>query len=91
MILDFHLGKTFTTAGLLPPGTGHFDPERVMVGYERGAACNVNPIQGWDFWSVVDEPVTELRERYGIPAIPGPVLLEPPVSMDGAPVHDHTD
>ena len=89
VILDFHLGKTFTTAGLLPPGTGHFDPEDVMVGYERGVACNVNPIQGWDFWAVADQQVTELRARYGLPEIPGPVLPPPPAAIETAPVHGH--
>ena len=89
VILDFHLGKAFTTLGLLPPGTGHFDPEGVMVGYERGLACNVNPIKGWDFWEVADQSVTELRARYGIPEIPGPVLLPPPETIDAAPEHEH--
>lgn len=89
VILDFHLGKTFTTAGLLPPGTGHFDPEDVLIGYERGVACNVNPIHGWDFWEVARDPVLELRERYGLPPIPGPVLMPPPASMDAAPDHAH--
>jgi hypothetical protein len=62
-----------------------------MIGYERGVACSVNPIQGWDFWSVADEPVTELRTRYGLPEIPGPLLMEPPAAMDAPPVHEHAD
>ena len=90
VILDFHLGKAFTTAGLLPPGTGHFDPEDVLVGYERGVACKVNVIQGWDFWEAAPRPVTELREEYGIPALPGPVLLPPPEAMETPPPHPHT-
>jgi len=89
VILDFHLGKTFTTAGLLPPGTGHFDPEGVLVGYERGAACTVNLIGDWDFWGVADQSVAGLRKRYGIPEIPGPVLLSPPATMDAPPRHEH--
>ncbi|MGE4608510.1 MAG: hypothetical protein AAEJ52_17370 [Myxococcota bacterium] len=89
VILDFHLGKAFTTAGLLPPGTGHFDPEGVMLGYERGVACNVNPIKGWDFWEVAARQVTELRARYGLPEIPMPVLLPPPATIETAPTHEH--
>lgn len=89
VILDFHLGKTFTTAGLLPPGTGHFDPEGVIVGYERGVACKVNPIKDWDFWEVADQSVAELRTRYGLPNIPGPVLLPPPAAIEEAPDHAH--
>jgi ubiquinone biosynthesis protein Coq4 len=90
VILDFHLGKTFTTAGLLPPGTGHFDPEDVMVGYERGQACTVNLIKGWDFWEAAHESVTDLRTRYGIPPISGPLLLPPPAAMDAVPNHEHS-
>ncbi len=89
VILDFHLGKEFSTAGLLPPGTGHFDPEGVAVGYERGTACTVNLIGDWDFWDSADKPVTELRRRYGIPEIPGPTLLPAPETMDAPPQHGH--
>ncbi|MEE2678934.1 MAG: hypothetical protein VX546_10200 [Myxococcota bacterium] len=91
VILDFHLGKTFTTAGLLPPGTGHFDPESVLIGYERGVACNVNPIKDWDFWEVAGEQVTDLRARYGMPELPGPVLPPPPPAMDTPPEHGHPE
>jgi hypothetical protein len=91
VILDFHLGKTFTTLGLLPAGTGHFDPEAVLRGYERGVVCNVNPIQGWDFWEVANEQVSELRKRYGLPELLGPILLPPPVAMDTAPEHEHRE
>lgn len=87
VILDFHLGKKFTTLGLLPPGTNHFDPDQVMIGYERGLACNVNLFKGWDFWAVAGEQLTDLRSRYGIPEIPGPLLPEPPASITTTPDH----
>lgn len=89
VILDFHMGKTFTTAGLLDPGTGHFDPEDVLAGYELGVTCKVNPMAGWDFWEAAGEQVGTLRARYGIAEIPGPVLLPPPGSSDAPPPHDH--
>ena len=89
VILDFHMGKTFTTAGLLDPGTGHFDPEDVLAGYELGAACKVNPMAGWDFWEAAGEQVATLRARYGIPETPGPVLLPAPGISDAPPSHDH--
>ena len=87
VILDFHMGKTFTTVGLLPAGTGHFNPEDVVAGYERGRACNVNLIHDWDFWAAAETPVKELRAQYGLPDIPGPVLLEPPTEPESAPSH----
>ncbi|WP_413440611.1 hypothetical protein [Synechococcus sp. MIT S1220] len=78
VILDFHLGKAFTTVGdIIPPTTGAFIPEEVFEGYERGLACNTNLIKDLDFWAVADQPVQELRERFGIPAIAGPLLLQP--------------
>jgi len=89
VILDFHLGKAFSTLGILPPGTGHFDPEAVLRGYELGVDCRLNPFHDWDFWSVAREPVTKLRLDYGLEAVNGPVLMPPPASMDSAPPRDH--
>ena len=87
VILDFHLGKKFTTMGLLPVGVGHFDPERVLVGYERGVSCKVNLLDGWDFWSDAREPVTELRARYGLSNISEPILLPAPTEISRPPDH----
>ena len=87
VILDFHLGKKFTTMGLLPAGIGHFDPERVLVGYERGVSCNVNLLDGWDFWEEAREPVTELRARYGLSHVSEPILLPVPAEVDLPPDH----
>jgi len=80
VILDFHLGKTFTTVGLLEPGSGNFHPESVVAGYERGVACRVNPLEDWDFWAVADQPVRDLRKRYGLPEIEGPLIPAPPTN-----------
>ena len=78
VILDFHLGKAFSTVGsIIPPKTGCFVPDEAMAGYEKGLACTINLIQDLDFWSVADQPVVALRERYGIPAVPGPLLIKP--------------
>ena len=88
VILDFHLGKTFSTAGILPPGTGHFDPEAVLRGYELGVACNQDFFGDWDFWAVAREPVTVLRSQYGLDAVSAPVLMPPPERMDAPPAHD---
>jgi len=80
VILDFHMGKTFTTVGLLEPGSGNFDPESVVAGYERGVACKVNPLKDWDFWTVADQQVGDLRARYGLPELEGPLLPPAPES-----------
>ena len=78
VMLDFHLGKSFsTTTGLITPETGQFIPDAAMAGYEKGLACNINLIQDLDFWDVADQQVTDLRVRYSIPATEGPILLKP--------------
>ena len=78
VILDFHLGKKFTTVGdIVPPKTGNFEPEEVLTSYERGVSCNINLFEDWEFWDVAEQPVVELRKRYGIPEISGPILLKP--------------
>lgn len=79
-ILDFHLGKAFSTVGsVIPPAKGHFHPDAVMAAYNSGLACNTNLIEALDFWALADQPVTELRQRFNIPAISGPVELPLPV------------
>ena len=69
IILDYHLGLRFTTAGLVEPGRGHFHPDAALAGYERGLRCNVDLIADWDYWSVIDVPLDELRRRYGIDGV----------------------
>ena len=84
VILDFHLGVAFTTAGLLDPGVGQFHPDSVMTGFERGAAMNLDLMVGWDWHAVMNEPVVELRERYGITGV-DVVEMAPPVENDAHP------
>ena len=78
VMLDFHLGKCFsTTTGLIAPETGQFIPDAAMAGYEKGLACNINLIQDLKFWDVADQQVVGLRVQYAIPPTSGPVLLKP--------------
>ena len=78
VILDFHLGKAFSTVGdIIPPSTGAFHPNDAMAGYEKGLACNTNLIRDLDFWSEAEQSVSNLRQKFNIPATPGPVLIRP--------------
>lgn len=79
MILDYHQGLHFTTAGLVEAGRGHFHPDEVLRGYERGCRCNTDLISDWDYWSVMREPVAGLRERYGIDGVEGHRIPAPAV------------
>lgn len=68
-ILQFHIGVRITP--IAKAERGFFDAKAVFRAAARGAACKVDlsdPEQ-WDFWSVANVPVAELRERYGVPAV----------------------
>jgi hypothetical protein len=45
---------------------GKFDPERFLRALERGTRCTIDPTDGWDPWSVMNEPLEALRDRYHI-------------------------
>lgn len=68
VMLQFHIGVKITP--IANAEKGYFDAKAVLRAAQRGAACKVDlsdPEQ-FDFWSVADVPVVELRQRYGIPA-----------------------
>lgn len=66
-LLQFHAGVKITP--IANAERGYFDAKEVLRAAQRGASCSVDlsDPDAWDFWSVARVPVTELRERYGIP------------------------
>ncbi len=70
MILDgltsFHMGIMLDVQLDIPPAKGHLDPHRMMVGLERGMKMTTDLMDGWDYWSVMSEPIEALRARYGV-------------------------
>lgn len=70
MILDgltsFHMGIMLDVQLDIPPAKGHLDPQRMMVGLERGMNMSTDLRDGWDYWAVMGEPIETLRERYAI-------------------------
>lgn len=46
-----------------------FDPERVLQALERGRGTAVDFSQKHDFWDVMAQPIPDLRERFGVPAL----------------------
>ncbi len=64
VLLQFHIGIRMTP--ITAARTGMFDPLKAMVAIRRGAAMNVDLNDGWDYWTVMDEQVQELRRRYNI-------------------------
>ena len=49
------------------PEFGNLDADLFLRALARGARMNLD-LFDWDYWAVIDQPVTELRERYGITA-----------------------
>lgn len=80
VILDFHMGLAFTTAGLLEPGTGNFHPETVMQGFERGKKMNCDLLSDWDWRSAMDRQVKDLRADLGIQGV-DIIELPPPTEQ----------
>jgi tellurite resistance protein len=63
-IVEFHLGLTLSP--IVVGARGKLDPAKMFAALERGAACRIDPTDGWDPWPVMDEPLAKLRELYGI-------------------------
>lgn len=68
VMLQFHLGMRMTP--ISPAERGFFDPAKVLLALRRGAACKIDPTDGWDPWPVMDQPLESLRAEYGIPPLP---------------------
>lgn len=64
VLLQFHVGIRMTP--IAKARTGLFDPLKAMIAIRRGAAMNMDLNDGWDYWSVMDEQVEDLRRRYNI-------------------------
>ncbi|HBB35536.1 MAG TPA: hypothetical protein DDZ80_16805 [Cyanobacteria bacterium UBA8803] len=72
VILQFHWGLKITPVA--DPSEGLFDIPLVLHAVQRGAACKIDLSDRWNFWEVVDQPLEELRDRYGIPPFCPPSL-----------------
>ena len=53
-------------APVTEPLIGNLDPERLLAALERGSQMTVDLFDGWDPWPVIDQPLSVLRQRYGI-------------------------
>lgn len=65
VILQFHWGIKITPVA--DPSEGLFDIPLVIHALQRGAACKVDLSDRWNFWEVVNLPLEEVRDRFGIP------------------------
>jgi len=68
VIFSWHLGIQLNEVA--KSATGAFDPEGFWRAWDRGSVINVDTFgPRWSFWDAVRTPVSELRERYAIPAL----------------------
>ena len=54
---------------LAPSFEGTFDPEKMMIALQRGAAMDRDLTDAWDWWPVMDRPLEEVRRDFGIPPL----------------------
>lgn len=63
-IVQFHLGVRITP--IAAAEFGYFDVEAVMEALARGARCTVDLSDRFDFWSIAQRPLDEVRAQFGI-------------------------
>jgi tellurite resistance protein len=63
-IAEFHLGLAMSPVAT--GSHGKLDPTLMFRAIERGSKCTIDPTDGWDPWPVMNEPLEDLRKRYGI-------------------------
>ncbi len=68
VIFSWHLGiEIVKFAG---SAKGALDPEKFWVAWERGGETTQDLFaHDWDYWSVVHEPIDNLRHRYNVPKL----------------------
>lgn len=65
-LLQFHAGRQILPG---PSPSGMLKPDEFFRAVARGATMNVDLLNGWNLWSVVDQPLDELRTKFQIPAL----------------------
>jgi hypothetical protein len=78
VLLDFHLGISFTTINGIEPAKGAFDPEGFAMGFAIGEAMTVDLMTNWAPFDNFERSVEELRDEYGIVPFQEGRLSAPP-------------
>jgi hypothetical protein len=72
-IAQFHLGLKLTP--IAEPEVGYFDVEKVVTALSRGAACNTDLSDHWNFWPLLSLPLEEVRALLEIPPLDPDAML----------------
>jgi hypothetical protein len=68
VIYSWHLGIEFNP--LAGSTTGAFDGDKFWRAWQRGAAVTIDTFgPAFDFWSLIEVPIDELRTRFAIPTL----------------------
>jgi hypothetical protein len=68
VILSWHLG--IELAEFAGSATGKLDPRKFWIAWDRGDRTEADTLDhAWDFWSHVDDPLDEVRQAMGVPAL----------------------
>lgn len=65
-LLQFHAGFQVMPGPVLKD---ELKPDAFFRAVARGAATQVDVLAGWDWWSAVDQPIAELRQRFQVPPL----------------------
>ncbi len=68
ILATFHFGLAVSPA-IVTPTVGVFDPEAVTAAYLRGRKLKVDVMGQWDYWQLMPLPLTEVRQRLGLPPL----------------------
>lgn len=63
-LVQLHAGKTFVPG---PAAEGLLQPDLFFRAVARGAAMQVDLLNGWRLWPTAGQPLREVQTRYGIP------------------------
>jgi hypothetical protein len=68
-LLQYQIGVR--VAGVAPGVPGQLNPEEFFYAVARGAAMQIDLMDGWDLWQVAERPFDDLRAEYGLPPLTG--------------------
>lgn len=63
-MLEFHVGLAIRPGQ--PAFPGNYDAALAFKAHAAGARCALDLTNHWEFWSVMDRPITSLRDEYRI-------------------------
>ena len=85
-LFQWQLGMTIDKG--ITTGQGNFQADSYFSAIERGAAISTDLYLEWDWWPVMEQPLTQARRDLGIPTLPlaTPAAAQEEALLNGEPV-----